>query len=211
MPQNQKFYWCQHGDLCYKSPTPQDNKITIAESFHKQLDHIQDLTFPQLLQLVQDGFHPKNVEFQYTLLFHAMHWLLGGKEPHKQQVRVLHQLVYQLGDTILVAKTGFGKSIVFHAFSILTGWITIQLIPLSRLGEEQMALIHWYPGTSPCLVVADTKFRNPRLLEEIKAGMYTHILLGPEQATSPEFCKGVTRALFPATSWTGHNWWVPCS
>ena len=97
--------------------------------------------------------------------------------------------MYQLGDTILVAKTGFGKSIVFHAFSILTGQITIQLIPLSRLGEEQMALIHQYPGTSPCLVVADTKFRNPRLLEEIKAGMYTHILLGPEQATSPEFCK----------------------
>src|SRR5438477_12783598 len=52
-----------------------------------------------------------------------------------------------------------------------------------------MVLIHRYPGTSPCLVVADTKFRNPRLLEEIKAGMYTHILLGPEQATSPEFCK----------------------
>src|SRR5438045_8973151 len=142
MPQNQKFYQHWHGDLRYKSLTPQDNEITIAESFHKQLDHIQDLTFPQLLQLVQDGFHPKNVELQYTLLFHAMCQLLRGKEPHKQQVRVLCQLVYQLGDTILVAKTGFGKSIVFHAFSILTGQITIQLIPLSRLGEEQMESIH---------------------------------------------------------------------
>ena len=48
MPQNQKFYWSQHGDLRYKSSTPQDNKITIAESFRKWLDCIQDLTFPQL-------------------------------------------------------------------------------------------------------------------------------------------------------------------
>src|SRR5436190_3824217 len=48
MPQNQRFYWHQCGDLCYKSLTPQDNKITIAESFRKWLDHIQDLMFPQL-------------------------------------------------------------------------------------------------------------------------------------------------------------------
>jgi superfamily II DNA helicase RecQ len=51
-----------------------------------------------------------------------------------------------MGDTILVAKTGFGKSIVFHAYSVLTGRITIQLIPLSKLGEEQLESIRRYPG-----------------------------------------------------------------
>ena len=48
MPRNQKFYRRQRGDLRYKSSTPQDNEVTIAESFRKRLDRIQDLTFPQL-------------------------------------------------------------------------------------------------------------------------------------------------------------------
>ena len=34
------------------------------------------------------------------------------------------------GDTLLVARTRFGKSIIFHAFSVLTGKITLQIIPL---------------------------------------------------------------------------------
>jgi superfamily II DNA helicase RecQ len=94
-----------------------------------------------------------------------------------------------MGDTILVAKTGFGKSIIFHAYSVLTGRITIQLIPLSKLGEEQLESIRRYPGTKPCLVTANTKFQDPGLLSNIQAGVYTHILLGPEQATAPEFRK----------------------
>jgi superfamily II DNA helicase RecQ len=97
--------------------------------------------------------------------------------------------VYGLGDTILVAKTGFGKSIVFHAYSVLTGHITIQLIPLSKLGEEQLESIRRYPETKPCLITANTKFQDPQLLTDIQTGMYTHILLGPEQATAQEFRK----------------------
>jgi superfamily II DNA helicase RecQ len=92
-----------------------------------------------------------------------------------------------MGDTMLVAKTGFGKSIVFHAYSVLTGRITLQLIPLSKLGEEQLESIRRYPGTKPCLVTANTKFQDPLLLRDIQAGTYTHVLLGPEQATAPEF------------------------
>ena len=35
-------------------------------------------------------------------------------------------------DTILVTKTGFGKSMTFQAFAPLTGMIDIQVIPLDR-------------------------------------------------------------------------------
>ena len=98
-----------------------------------------------------DGFAPKNVKHQTEMLTCAMCRLLGGKNPHSQQVRALRRLVYRIGDTILIAKTGFGKSIVFHAFSVLTGQITIQLIPLSKLGGgEQVESIRQYPGTNPC-------------------------------------------------------------
>src|SRR4029077_21285040 len=124
---------------------------------------------------------------QYPLLSSAMRRLLNGKEPQRQQVRALRRLVYGMGNTMLVAKTGFGKSIVFHAYSVLTGRITLQLIPLSKLGEEQLESIRRYPGTKPCLVTANTKFQDPLLLRDIQAGTYTHVLLGPEQATAPEF------------------------
>jgi len=68
-----------------------------------------------------------------TSIFAAcMRRLLCGKEPKEQ--RNLRRLVLGLGDTLLLAKTGFGKSIIFHAYSILTGKITIQLVPLSKLG-----------------------------------------------------------------------------
>ena len=97
--------------------------------------------------------------------------------------------MYGMGDTILVAKTDFDKSIIFHAYSVLTGQITIQLIPLSKLGEKQLESICQYPETKPCLVTANTKFQDPVLLRNIQAGVYTHILLGPEQATAPEFQK----------------------
>ena len=143
----------------------------------------------QLIRLVQDASQPGNTDKQVEVLTCAMKRLLGGHEPHKQQVQVLHQLVYQIGDTMLIAKTGFGKSIIFHAFSVLTGLVTIQLIPLSKLGEEQASLIHRLPGTNPCLVTAETKFQNPGMLNDIQRGNYTHILLGPEQAVSPEFRK----------------------
>ena len=130
------------------------------------------------------------------MLFHTMHQLLGGRDPYKQQVRVLCQLVYQLEDTILVTKTGFGKSIVFYTFSILIGQITIQLIPLSKLGEKQVKSIHQYPGTKPCLVIADTKFQNPQLLEQIMSSMYTYILFRLEQAMFPEFYKILQNSYF---------------
>ncbi|OCK87710.1 uncharacterized protein K441DRAFT_592926, partial [Cenococcum geophilum 1.58] len=57
-------------------------------------------------------------------------------------VRALRQLIYRIGDTILITKTGFGKSIIFHTFLVLTNQIIIQLILLSKLGEEQVKLIH---------------------------------------------------------------------
>lgn len=58
---------------------------------------------------------------QKDILVACMRRLLCGKEPKEQQVRSLRRLVFGLGDTLLLAKTGFGKSIIFHAYSILTG------------------------------------------------------------------------------------------
>jgi superfamily II DNA helicase RecQ len=185
MPRSKKSYRQRRGDLRYKPVIRPDDTSTTNVNFHERIEQVDNLTIPQLRALIRCC--EQSVEDQHHLLSRAMCRLLNGKEPHRQQVRALRRLVYGMGDTILVAKTGFGKSIVFHAYSVLTGRITIQLIPLSKLGEEQLESIRRYPETKPCLVTANTKFQDPQLLGDIQAGIYTHILLGPEQATAPEF------------------------
>ena len=83
-----------------------------------------------------DGFKPQNIKHQIEMFTYAICQLLKGRNPYTQQVRALRQLVYRIGDTILIIKTGFSKSIVFHIFLVLTSWIIIQLILLSKLGGE---------------------------------------------------------------------------
>src|SRR5467141_815784 len=73
-----------------------------------------------LNELVEQGFQPNNVNKQYDIILLALRQLLDGREPRPQQVRALRRLVYQLGDALLIARTGFGKSIVFQAFTVLT-------------------------------------------------------------------------------------------
>jgi superfamily II DNA helicase RecQ len=183
MSRNRESYRRRGGDLRYKSvvsPESNDQSTTTTTiSVRERIEQVDDLTIPQLRALIRRC--EQRVEVLCTLLSCAMRRLLHGKEPQRQQVRALRQLVYGVGDTILVAKTGFGKSIVFHAYSVLTGRIIIQLIPLSKLGEEQLESIRRYLEIKPCLVTASTKFQDHSLLKDIQAGTYTHILLGPER------------------------------
>lgn len=116
--------------------------------------------------------------------------------PHPEQVRVVRRLVYGLGDVLLVARTGFGKSLILHAYSVLTSKITIQITPLNSLGEEQFKEIGMLPTTRPCLLNANTKSKNPDILQDIIHGHYTHILLGPEQAISDDFLRAVENSNF---------------
>ena len=146
-----------------------------------------ELVWKRVQDVVAECGEAMYVGQQVELLTVALRRLLDGREPHLQQVRALRRLVYGHGDTLLIARTGFGKSIVFQAYSILTGRITIQIIPLSKLGDEQLATVKGLPYANPCLVTADTRHTDKQLLRDIAGCKYTHVLLGPEQATSPEF------------------------
>ncbi|KAN0069561.1 hypothetical protein V8E54_012576 [Elaphomyces granulatus] len=68
-----------------------------------------------------------------------------------------------------------------HPFSILTRKITLQIIPLSKLGDEQLDDIRKLSGS------------NPDLIAKVKQGIYTHVLLGPEQALSKAFREALER------------------
>lgn len=60
----------------------------------------------------------------------------SGLRPHPEQVRVVRRLIYGKGDTLFIARTGFGKSLVLQSYSILTGQSTLQIVPLDKLREE---------------------------------------------------------------------------
>ena len=74
-------------------------------------------------------------------------------------------MIYGAGDVLLIACTGWGKSIIFQAYSILTGKITLQIIPLNKLGDEQLQDIKKLPGAKPCLVNAKTKKVDLQLIK----------------------------------------------
>jgi superfamily II DNA helicase RecQ len=58
--------------------------------------------------------------------------------PRAHQVKALNSLIYNKQDTILYAPTSAGKSLIAQAYPLLCpGWV-LCIIPLTRLGEEQV-------------------------------------------------------------------------
>ncbi|KAJ5557569.1 hypothetical protein N7513_003155 [Penicillium frequentans] len=105
--------------------------------------------------------------------------------PREGQLQALRQLVYLRKDLILIAKTSFGKSMILQAVSILLAKaITLVVLPLDQIGVEQTNYIQNIGGR-PCFLNAETF--SAELLEEIQAGMFTHVLLSPELAISDKF------------------------
>lgn len=74
-----------------------------------------------------------------------------------------------------------------HTVPLLMDKISIQSTQLKKLGEEQVRDIQRLPGAKPCLVTAETRQKNPALLEQIRGLDFTHIVMGPEQLLSPKF------------------------
>jgi len=165
------------------APTLQDRVTSLVDS----------VDFSELSSVVDLARAEENIYMQPEVVSACLRRVLQSMNlgtattPRPEQVRCLRRLIFNKDDTLLVTCTGFGKSLIFHAFSVLTRKITIQIIPLSKLGDEQLTDIRKIPGTNPCLITADTKKKECGLLRDIKAGMYAHILLGPEQASSRLF------------------------
>jgi superfamily II DNA helicase RecQ len=107
--------------------------------------------------------------------------------PQREQINVVQRLVFSGADTILIAATGFGKSLVFQAVSLMNGLITLQIVPLTILAEQQFMDTQRIPDANPCIITAESKATDHHLFQRIESGEYSHVLMGPEQLLSPEF------------------------
>jgi superfamily II DNA helicase RecQ len=61
-----------------------------------------------------------------------------GYEPHEEQLEAIKTLVVDQEDLILIACTGFGKSMVFQSIPLLRSGICLIIMPLNLLEEEQV-------------------------------------------------------------------------
>ena len=163
-----------------------------ADTFVDRIAEVPSMLLYDLPDIVDEGWKRCNVHLQERLIQACLRRILSHQrlcvvEPHDEQVRTLRRLIFTKSDVLLIARTGYGKSIIFHAYSILTRKITLQLVPLSKLGHEQLHDIRRFEGARPCLIDANTKAAEKKLLERVAVGELTHVLLGPEQASSRPF------------------------
>jgi ATP-dependent helicase YprA (DUF1998 family) len=87
----------------------------------------------------------------------------------------IRHLLYDKRDLILIAKTGFGKSIIFQALPLIeeeSKQASLIIMPLNLLQEEQAEKLKTIPGAKPFILNGDTNTRKNR--HEIGAGAYTH-------------------------------------
>jgi len=136
-------------------------------------------------------------DFVQALLMRLLTDRAGGVDqeisPRPLQVMALMQLLFAARDVLLVAQTGFGKSLIFQAIGILTAKITIIVAPVKGLYDQFHQDILEIPGANPIVVSSETELQYAKpgqpgdIYNTIRTGSYTHIILGPEQLLKPEF------------------------
>ena len=83
--------------------------------------------------------------------------ITGAPEARSGQIEAVKSLVYHKKDTILFAATGYGKSAVLYAVGALTNKMTIQIVPLTKLGQNQCGEVEKkVPGSNTVFVDGDT-------------------------------------------------------
>lgn len=97
-----------------------------------------------------------------------------GMIAKEEQVEVLRNLVFDKQDTILIAKTGFGKSLIFLATPPIVGHDSTAVIvmPLLELEAEQCRKLQKIAGCRPFVLNGESNTTQNR--QDVKIGKYTH-------------------------------------
>ena len=99
---------------------------------------------------------------------------------HPKQLEAI-QVLYHKKDVILIARTGFGKSLIFQSLPLLyDDGIALLIYPLSALEQDQHQDISKLPSARPFILDAYSNTIENR--KRIGKGKYTHILTSPEIA-----------------------------
>ena len=111
---------------------------------------------------------------------------------HDAQIEAIWTLFYERRDLLLMAKTGFGKSLIFQLLPFMmmpqTG-VVLTLMPLKLLQAEQSEMINHLPHGKA--IVLNGENNQKHVQDDIARGNYTHVFTSPEIALSKKFKKHV--------------------
>ena len=105
-------------------------------------------------------------------------------------------LFYKQRDLLLLAKTEFGKSLIFQLVPFLSAkpGVVLTLMPLKLLEAEQSEMINRIPQGKG--IVLNGENNNKQGLDDIVKGGYTHVFTSPEIAFSKRFKNSVLDQTF---------------
>lgn len=115
--------------------------------------------------------------------------IVFGLTLHEDQVEAICTLFYEQRDLLLLAKTGFGKSLIFQMIPFMTATtgVVLILMPLKLLQAEQSQTINRIPQAKAIVLNGENSQKS--VLAEVARGGYTHVFTSPEIALSKKFKK----------------------
>ncbi|KAL8895718.1 MAG: hypothetical protein Q9192_003478 [Flavoplaca navasiana] len=120
---------------------------------------------------------------------------IHGFDAKEDQVETVWEVGCAQKDRILIAKTGFGKSLLFETVPLLDPQrpgIALVVTPLKSISWQEEIKVDALPGARAAVYDGETK--SQRLRYEIAAGYYTHVFISPELLLSVDFHKDVINA-----------------
>ena len=98
-----------------------------------------------------------------------------GHTPRPEQLKAIQTLVIDRKDLILIAKTGFGKSLVFNSVPFIQGGVALIIMPLNAIEEGQTAALLQIKGHAKCSpVILNGDSNTLELRADIQRGCYSH-------------------------------------
>jgi superfamily II DNA helicase RecQ len=100
-----------------------------------------------------------------------------GHTPRPEQLEAIKTLVVDQKDLVLIAKTGFGKSLVFNSVPFLRGGVALIIMPLNAIEEDQTAALLRVVNRARCSpVILNGDSNTSELRANIQKGHYSHSL-----------------------------------
>ena len=116
---------------------------------------------------------------------------LKRAEPREGQVKSLYYLCEDRHDVILLAKTGFGKSVIFQLAPLLRPGICLIISPLNALSAGQLESLNELREAGANGVVVNQETNNQETRRQAASGKFTHGMLYASTMLSPSLPDGI--------------------
>lgn len=162
------------------------------EENHDLFDRRQNPHAPTIPDDKEWRFDPNKAEYL------RLQERLGIQNIKEMQAKVLSLLHHKVC-VLLLARTGWGKSLIFQGLFFMlydlsfdqtkaSRFITVIFVPLSALGQEQAAYIN-QKANKPVAIFYDKTKTEDEYLEDIRRGKYLWVFMSPERALHTQTMK----------------------